>query len=142
MHVQLIISFSALHLTGPLFSAITYMYVGTCCLSFLQRHAAFATLQFCLARKYLPRKASPRPLQTFKKRKSLTLSTDHNLRSYTSCSNLKMSGKVVFKYFDLKARGEPARILLALAGIKYEDVRIPMEEWPKLKECKFKRHFT
>ena len=44
-----------------------------------------------------------------------------------------MSEKVVYKYFDLKARGEPSRILLTFAGIKYEDVRYTFENWPQYK---------
>ena len=47
-----------------------------------------------------------------------------------------MSGKVVYKYFDLKARGEPPRILLSFAGIEYEDLRFSFEEWPKHKDGK------
>ncbi|KAJ8021997.1 S-crystallin SL11 [Holothuria leucospilota] len=38
-------------------------------------------------------------------------------------------------YFDLRARAEPVRIMFELAGVKYEDVRIPFgsEEWQKMK---------
>jgi len=38
-----------------------------------------------------------------------------------------------FYYFDLRARGEPARLLLEYGGIKYEDFRIPMNEWSNYK---------
>ena len=48
--------------------------------------------------------------------------------------------KVKLTYFDLRARGEPCRLLLAYGGIKYEDERIPWEypfgpdsTWSKLK---------
>ncbi|XP_023324653.1 glutathione S-transferase 1 [Eurytemora carolleeae] len=41
-------------------------------------------------------------------------------------------------YFDLRARAEPARLILAQAGAKFEDIRIPapwddMEGWQKMK---------
>ena len=38
-------------------------------------------------------------------------------------------------YFDARARGEPARMLFALVGQKYEDIRYDFEgqEWPKIK---------
>lgn len=36
-------------------------------------------------------------------------------------------------YFNLQARGEPVRLILAAAGQKYEDVRISFEDWPKEK---------
>jgi len=32
-------------------------------------------------------------------------------------------------YFNIRARGEPSRILLAQAGVKYEDIRYGKEEW-------------
>lgn len=37
-------------------------------------------------------------------------------------------------YFNVKALGEPIRMLLAYGGIKFEDVRVAFEEeWPALK---------
>jgi len=37
-------------------------------------------------------------------------------------------------YFDFAgSRGEECRIALHLGGIAFEDVRIPMAEWPALK---------
>ncbi|EER00266.1 Glutathione S-transferase, putative [Perkinsus marinus ATCC 50983] len=32
-------------------------------------------------------------------------------------------------YFDAANRGEPIRLALAISGIKFEDVRIPREDW-------------
>ena len=47
-----------------------------------------------------------------------------------------MSGiKVV--YFNLRARGEPIRLVLEAAGKKYEDVRISFDQWPSEKESEF-----
>ncbi|XP_072165685.1 glutathione S-transferase 1-like [Diadema setosum] len=41
-------------------------------------------------------------------------------------------------YFDARSRGEPARMLFALKGQKYEDIRFKYggEEWPKMKNDK------
>jgi len=36
-------------------------------------------------------------------------------------------------YFDVRALAEPIRLLFALKGIEYEDVRIERADWPKLK---------
>ena len=46
--------------------------------------------------------------------------------------------KIKLTYFNLRARGEPCRLLLAYGGIKYEDERIPPPwdasgDWQKLK---------
>lgn len=45
---------------------------------------------------------------------------------------------IKFSYFDLRVKGEPARLLLAYSGAKYEDDRVVcpwdnMEPWMKLK---------
>jgi len=49
-----------------------------------------------------------------------------------------MPNNVKLTYFNLRARGEPCRLLLAYGGIKYEDERIPppwdpATTWPTLK---------
>lgn len=36
-------------------------------------------------------------------------------------------------YFNIRARAEPARMVLAQAGVEYEDVRMTGEEWTKYK---------
>lgn len=36
-------------------------------------------------------------------------------------------------YFPVRGRAEPIRLLFAYKEIKYEDVRVPGENWPKLK---------
>jgi hypothetical protein len=39
-------------------------------------------------------------------------------------------------YFNLKALGEPIRLLLSYGGVEFEDHRIEKEEWAQLKPCK------
>ena len=46
---------------------------------------------------------------------------------------------IKFTYFNLRARGEPSRLLLAYSGLSYEDERIPApwdgpENWAALKK--------
>ena len=36
-------------------------------------------------------------------------------------------------YFNGKGRAEPARLILAQAGVDYEDHRIEFADWPALK---------
>ena len=43
-----------------------------------------------------------------------------------------MSG-IKLVYFNLMGRAETARLILAQAGVSYEDKRIEKEEWPALK---------
>ena len=38
-------------------------------------------------------------------------------------------------YFNLKGRGELSRLIFAAADVKFEDVRINMADWPKMKAC-------
>ena len=42
--------------------------------------------------------------------------------------------KYVLHYFEVRARGEPIRLLLTVAGQEFEDHRVSNEEWPKIKE--------
>ncbi|XP_019644571.1 PREDICTED: glutathione S-transferase 1-like [Branchiostoma belcheri] len=44
-----------------------------------------------------------------------------------------MAPKYKLSYFDMRARGEPTRMLFAAAGIEFEDDRIPFDKWPSLK---------
>ena len=39
-------------------------------------------------------------------------------------------------YFNGKGRAEPARLILAQAGVDYEDHRIEFADWPALKSSK------
>ncbi|VDP35371.1 unnamed protein product [Soboliphyme baturini] len=47
-------------------------------------------------------------------------------------------GKPHYKltYFDIKGLGEPIRLLFAYVGQPYEDVRVTIEHWPKVKPSK------
>ncbi|XP_052743546.1 glutathione S-transferase 2-like [Bicyclus anynana] len=42
--------------------------------------------------------------------------------------------KTTFYYFNAKALGEPARLLLAYGNEQFEDRRVTMEEWPAVKQ--------
>lgn len=56
---------------------------------------------------------------------------------YESCTGHKYTmPKYVFTYFDGRGRGEPGRMLFAVAGVPFEDKRISQEEWPALKSSK------
>ncbi|KAI8521902.1 hypothetical protein Bbelb_016560 [Branchiostoma belcheri] len=44
-----------------------------------------------------------------------------------------MAPKYKFTYFDVRARGEPTRLLFAAAGVEYEDVRVRRDDWAALK---------
>merc|ERR1712045_503681 len=49
---------------------------------------------------------------------------------------LAMAPKVKLTYFNLRAKGEPSRLLLAYGGVKYEDYRVSFEdqrEWKVMK---------
>ena len=45
-------------------------------------------------------------------------------------------GKLKLIYFNGRGRGEPARLILAQAGVEYEDKRIEFEDWTALKSSK------
>lgn len=38
-------------------------------------------------------------------------------------------------YFDIRGRGEPARLVFKAAGKEFEDKRVTFEEWGALKAC-------
>lgn len=47
-----------------------------------------------------------------------------------------MAPKIKLTYFDVRARAEYARMVLAQAGVEYEDKRVNKEEWAGLKPGK------
>ena len=50
---------------------------------------------------------------------------------------MQTTTKVKLTYFNLKGRAEPARLILAYAGVDFDDCRVTSEEWQKLKPSKF-----
>ena len=50
-----------------------------------------------------------------------------------SVTAMAATPKLKLIYFNIKARAEPTRLALHIAGIPFEDVRIKHEEWPALK---------
>lgn len=58
----------------------------------------------------------------------------------TSCTHFssKVTNFPKYKliYFDVRAVGEPIRLIFAYAKVPYEDKRIPFKEWPAIKKCK------
>merc|ERR1712021_40491 len=46
---------------------------------------------------------------------------------------MQTTTKVKLTYFNLKGRAEPARLILAYAGVDFDDCRVTSEEWQKLK---------
>jgi hypothetical protein len=47
-----------------------------------------------------------------------------------------MAEKYKLTYFNMKALAEPIRLILALGGVEYEDVRIERSQWPEIKQSK------
>lgn len=45
--------------------------------------------------------------------------------------------KFKLSYFNVKALGEPIRLIFAYGGIEYEDIRVTQEEWAVLKPSNF-----
>jgi hypothetical protein len=64
--------------------------------------------------------------------------------TFTEKSSLKKMAdkKIKLSYFNFKARAELSRLILAQAGVDYEDFRIEMEDWPNHKASKFKEKCT
>ena len=57
--------------------------------------------------------------------------------SSVELSNVALTMKLI--YFDMQGRAEFSRLLLAQAGVQYEDKRISPAEWEKLKPSKLLR---
>ncbi|XP_077991526.1 hematopoietic prostaglandin D synthase-like [Glandiceps talaboti] len=43
--------------------------------------------------------------------------------------------KCILTYFNIRARAEPSRFVLAAAGVEYEDIRIERSDWPSQQNC-------
>ena len=50
-----------------------------------------------------------------------------------------MAGVDKLQYFDMRARGEPIRMIYAIAGKEIEDIRISFTEWPANKPGKIRQ---
>jgi len=46
---------------------------------------------------------------------------------------MQTTTKIKLTYFNVRGRAEPARLILAQAGVDYQDIRIEREDWPKVK---------
>ena len=49
---------------------------------------------------------------------------------------MQTTTKIKLTYFNVRGRAEPARLILAQAGVDYQDIRIEREDWPKVKPSK------
>ena len=62
---------------------------------------------------------------------------ERQLPSVKAPSSYRMTGKTYkLIYFNLRGRAELARLILAQAGVEYDDHRIEKESWPELKPSK------
>ncbi|KAL6268616.1 hypothetical protein P5V15_001748 [Pogonomyrmex californicus] len=72
--------------------------------------------------------------QSFSVRKQLHIGCQrldfYHKSYYTNCKNMPT---YKLTYFNVTGLGEPIRYLLSQCGIKFEDVRLTFEDWPKYK---------
>ena len=59
--------------------------------------------------------------------------TDSFATDSSWCVHKRMSGSCKLYYFPFKGLGEPSRLILAHAGIQYENIRVEFEKWPEFK---------
>ena len=55
---------------------------------------------------------------------------------------MQTTTKIKLTYFNLRGRAEPSRLILAYAGVDFDDCRVTSEEWQKLKPSKFLRNLN
>ena len=55
---------------------------------------------------------------------------------------MQTTTKIKLTYFNLRGRAEPSRLILAYAGVDFDDCRVTSEEWQKLKPSKFLQNFN
>ena len=55
---------------------------------------------------------------------------------------METNASIKLTYFNLRGRAEPSRLILAQAGVDYEDIRIEREDWPKHKPSKLFLTYT
>ena len=48
-----------------------------------------------------------------------------------------MAAKMKLTYFDMRGLAENIRLIMAQAGVDYEDCRIEKGQWPGMKDCKY-----
>ena len=53
---------------------------------------------------------------------------------------MQTTTKIKLTYFNVRGRAEPARLILAQAGVDYQDIRIEREDWPKVKPSKLSKY--
>ena len=71
-----------------------------------------------------------------------TMTMKSQFISKNKATNMQTTPKIKLTYFNGKGRTEPARLILAYAGVDYEDCRIEFEDWPKLKPSKIFQNFN
>ena len=49
-----------------------------------------------------------------------------------------MAPQYKLSYFDVRALAEPIRLLFAFQGIEYTDDRVQRDNWPAIKDSKYK----
>lgn len=51
-----------------------------------------------------------------------------------------MAPRFTLTYFDIRGKAEVIRLMFAASGVEFEDKRIAVEDWSKIKPSKFAQH--